>query len=219
MRFSLPFVLVGVALLVGGCDSKVADATGNQAETLVVYRDGCDEAACGARIEPPHPCAGGYAVSVCTTARGACSWQVDCASEPPPGEDSSRAVSSCDVGGGPTCGAVPSFDEKDCVYGFLGEPQCESWDGAACAWTQRCRPQPCEQTGTCNTLDRSKLGETCGIDKPCPEGATCASISVNVGEYVPPTCILGDPCSALTCAAGRGCAILESYPAQLVCSR
>ena len=216
-------LLVNVAAAIISCGGTTTTdgAGGSQSEALQTYRDGCDEAACGARPAPEHMCAGGYAVSVCTKARGACGWQIDCASEPPPGYDGNVGVSPCDLSttGEEACGPLPTADAKDCVYGFIGEPQCERYGSAACAWSRRCRPQPCEQTGTCNTLDRSKLGDTCDAQSPCPAGSTCASISVNLGESVPPTCIEGDPCAALTCAPGRSCAVLESYPAQVVCGR
>lgn len=206
-------------VVIVACNAGTEGDADTQRDALGVYRDGCDAEACGARPAPKHQCVGGHAVTVCTGARGACGWQVDCADEPPPGYDGNVAVSSCD-GGGTTaaaCGAVPAYDDKDCVYGFLGDPSCESYDRAPCAWSRRCRPQPCEQRGTCNTLDRSKLGADCDVTKPCPSGSTCASIRVNIGESVPPTCIAGDACSALTCAPGLACMVAESYPAQLGC--
>lgn len=160
-------------------------------------------------------------MTVCTKARGTCGWQIDCADQPPPDYDGNVAVSSCDGPVAPeeACGPLPTYDEKDCVYGFIGEPQCESYGGEPCAWSHRCRPQPCEQLGTCNTLDRSKLGEPCDAENPCPSGASCATIYVNLGETVPPTCIAGNPCDALTCNAGRACIVAESYPAQVRCTR
>lgn len=211
--------IAGAALFVSGL-VIAACSSDPDADAFEVHRDGCSADACGARPEPGHGCVGGYAVTVCTKARGACGWQVDCAPEPPPGYDGNVGVGSCDGGGqdADACGPVPTYDEKDCVYGFIGEPSCESYDRAPCAWSRRCRAQPCEQLGTCNTLDRSKLGEPCGLEAPCPEGSTCASIRVNIGESVPPTCIMGDPCEALTCYGGRDCMMAESYPGQLGCS-
>lgn len=210
--------------MIAACGSEAA--TDVQVDALEVYRDGCDAGVCDARPAPQHRCVGGYAVTVCTKARGACGWQIDCADEPPPGYDGNVGVSSCDVsrpgGEGPgreRCGPIPDADERDCVYGFFGEPQCESYDRAPCAWSRSCRPQPCEQRGTCNTLDRSKLGASCDANATCPSGSTCASISVNLGEYVAPTCIEGNPCDALLCHAGRGCYVAESYPAQVGCGR
>lgn len=217
-------VLFVATALVAACNSKTTPAPNNatQAGALEVYRDGCDADACSARPPPQHRCAGGYAVTVCTAARGTCGWQVDCADEPPPDYDGNVSVTSCD-GAGTTveaCGPLPTYDEKDCVYGFIGEPQCESYGGAPCAWSHRCRPQPCEQRGTCNTFDRSKLGEPCdALSDPCPSGSTCASVFVNLGETIPPTCIAGNPCDALTCNDGLTCTVAESYPAQVRCSR
>lgn len=217
--------VLGSALFVASvalaaCSEPAADV-GAQAGALEVYRDGCDAAACSARPAPQHRCAGGYPVTVCTMARGECGWQVDCADEPPPDFDPHGSVSSCDGGGASaaSCGALPAYDDEDCVYGFFGEPVCESHDRAPCAWSRRCRPQPCEQRGTCNTLDRSKLGEPCDAEAPCPSGSSCASIFVNLGETTPPTCIAGDPCDALTCSAGLTCTVADSYPAQVRCTR
>lgn len=213
--------LLFASLVIAACSGKSDGNAGSQADGLAVYRDGCDADACAARPAPAHLCAGGYAVTVCTKARGACGWQVDCADEAPAGYDGSIGVSSCAslADGTAPCGQLPSSDEKDCVYGVIGEPQCESYDRQPCAWSQRCRPQPCDQKGTCNTLDRSKLGVPCGADVRCPSGSSCASVFVNLGETEPPRCIQGDPCSALTCAPGGECQTQDSYPAQVVCGR
>lgn len=212
---------VVVAGLVVACSGKTtAESPNAGAQALGTYRDGCDEAACGTQPSPKHPCVGGYPVSVCTQARGTCGWQVDCVAEPPAGYDGNVGVGPCgDPTVGEQCGALPAYDDKDCVYGFVTKPQCERYGNAACAWSRRCGPQPCEQTGTCNTVDRSKLGGPCDAQTPCPEGYSCASISVNIGEYIPPTCVQGNSCP-LTCAApGASCHILESYPGQIVCGR
>jgi hypothetical protein len=213
-----------VLVACGGANATQAPR-GSQTGALEVYRDACDAEACGARPAPWHRCVGGYEVSVCTKARGACGWQIDCADAPPPGYDGNVAVGSCDLGAPPgaeaseACGPLPAYDDQDCVYGFIGEPQCERYGADPCAWSRRCRPQPCEQRGTCNTLDRSKLGAACDAESPCPSGSTCASIAVNLGEHVPPTCIGGNPCDALTCADGLTCHVMESYPAQVACGR
>lgn len=212
---------VAFTSLVLACSGSTtpAPSPGTQTGTLGTYRDGCDAAACGAQPAPKHQCVGGYPASVCTKARGACGWQVDCVKEPPPGYDGAVGVSPCgDATTGEQCGPQPVLDEKDCVYGFIGKPQCERYGSAACAWSSRCGPQPCNQTGTCNTLDRSKLGGPCGLDTPCPEGSSCASITVNLGEYIPPTCIQNGACP-LTCAGGGSCIVAESYPGQMSCAR
>lgn len=229
-------LLAGLSLLIASgvaasaCGGSIQEddasgaGTGTQTGAFEIYRDGCDAAACDVRPAPEHICAGGYAVTVCTKARGTCGWQVDCSQEPPPGYDPLVPVSSCGHGGDSwleVCGALPTYDPLDCVHGFAGEPQCEGWNRAPCAWKARCLPPPCDQTGGCNTLDRSKLGATCGAGEPCPAGSTCASINVNAPhEYLPPTCIEGNnPCDALVCAAGRSCYVAESYPAQVGCSK
>ncbi|MBX3211737.1 MAG: hypothetical protein KF850_06870 [Labilithrix sp.] len=211
-----------LATLVLACSStSTTGDIGSQTDALEAYRDGCDAGACGARPAPQHQCVGGYAVSVCTKARGACGWQIDCADEPPPDYDGNVGVSPCDVNttAEQACGPLPVYDDADCVYGFIGEPQCERYGNASCAWSRRCRPKPCDQSGTCNALDRSKLGAACDAQIPCPTGSSCGSISVNIGDYVPPTCIEGDPCSALTCAPGLQCYVAESYPLQVGCGR
>lgn len=208
--------LLASALFVACGDSSDPSAGSGQS-ALGTYRDGCDESSCGAQPAPPHSCVGGYPASVCTKARGACGWQVDCVSQPPPGYDGNAAVGFCPNAA--SCGAVPTYDDLDCVWGFLGEPSCERRGSAPCTWSRRCRPEPCDRTGTCNTLDRSKVGEPCGNGERCPEGSSCNSVSVNIGDRVPASCILGNPCEALTCAAGRRCAILESYPGQVVCGQ
>ena len=207
---------VFVIAFVVACSGQTANTNGNtgtQSGALGTYRDGCDAATCGDRPAPKHSCTGGYPSSVCTKARGACGWQVDYLHDPPADFDGSIGVSPCS-----DCGTQPAFDDKDCVYGFIGEPQCEKYGTAACGWTRRCRPQPCDQTGTCNVLDRSKLGGACDIKTPCPTGYSCASIAVNIGENIPPTCVKPDSCP-LTCAAGTSCAILDSFPGQIVCGR
>jgi len=219
MRFASLLVVGAAIVACGGSTTGSTDGTngvGSQTGAFQTYRDGCDTAACDAQPPPKHQCVGGYPVSVCTKARGACGWQVDCASEPPPGYDGNVGVSQCPAA---TCGPLPTYDDKDCVYGFVvGEPQCERYGAAPCAWTRRCRPQPCEQTNTCKVLDGSKLGAACGgTDSSCPAGSSCASISVNIGDYVPPTCIQGNPCDALTCATGRERYILDSHPGQVGC--
>lgn len=199
-----------------------ADPTTTGQAPLETYRDGCGEAECGATPAPAHRCVGGYELAVCTKARGACSWQVDCAAEPPAGYNGNVGVGPCDLGepAAPSkCGALPTYDEKECVWGFVGTPQCESYDMAACEWSHRCRPEPCDRKGTCNILDRSKVGQACNGNTPCPEGSECASISVNIGEYVETSCIQGNPCAALACAAGSNCLVLESSPAQILCSK
>ncbi|MBX3209462.1 MAG: hypothetical protein KF764_30795 [Labilithrix sp.] len=219
--FGSSFVFAGLVLVACGGASATGGTVGSQTGALGTYRDGCDANACGARPAPQHRCAGGFAVSVCTKARGTCGWQIDCADEPPPEYDGNVGVSSCDVNttAAQACGPLPVYDDKDCVYGFIGEPQCERYGNASCAWSHRCRPRPCEQTGTCNVLDRSKLGGTCDAESPCPTGSSCASINVNIGEHIPPTCVEGDACSALTCAAGLQCYVRESYPLQVGCGR
>lgn len=221
MRAPRQLFFVAVALL-AACNGSVPASNGSsQSAALTVYRDGCSAEACGARPEPRYRCAGGYPMTVCTKARGSCSWQIDCVDEPPPDYDGNVSVASCNGPSGSAeeaCGPLPTYDEKDCVYGFIGEPQCESYGGASCAWSHRCRPQPCDQRGTCNTLDRSKLGAACDAQNPCPEGSTCGTIYVNLGETVPPTCIAGNPCDALTCKTGR-CFVAESYPVQVRCGQ
>lgn len=213
----------GFTALVVACGGGTTSSsgTGTQSGALGTYRDGCDEAACGAQPAPKHQCVGGYPASVCTKARGACGWQVDCVAQPPPGYDGTIGVGACgDATKGEQCGAQPSWDDKDCVYGFINQAQCENYGGAGCAWSRRCAPQPCEQKGTCNTLDRSKLGPSCAdLDAApsCPDGYSCASITVNIGEYVPPVCIPNGVCP-LTCATpGDACFTLESYPGQMGC--
>lgn len=76
----------------------------------------------------------------------------------------------------------------------------------------------CGETEDENTLDRSKLGEACDANTRCPEGYGCASITVNAGEYVPPTCVQQASCP-LTCASGSSCIQMDSYPARIACAR
>lgn len=212
-----------LGLLLIACNGATTDrepSTGSQKGALGTYRDGCDEAACGALPAPKHRCIGGYAASVCTKARGTCGWQVDCAKDPPTDYNPNIGVSPCgDATTGEACGAQPAWDDKDCVYGFVNtKPQCESYDRAACAWSRSCAPQPCSETGTCNILDRSKLGAACDAKTQCPDGYLCASITVNIGEYIAPVCVPRDGC-VLTCADGGSCFYLESYPEQLGCGK
>lgn len=215
--FASGILVVGLVAACGKTTTE--DSTASESGALGTYRDGCDADACGPRTEPKHQCIGGYPSNVCTKARGSCGWQVDCVAKPPADYDGAVGVSPCgsDPSTGEECGPLPPQDEKDCVYGFLGTPQCERYGNAACAWSHRCAPQPCDQTGTCNTLDRSKLGAACDASTPCPNGYGCASITVNIGESIPPTCVAESGCP-LTCAAGKSCIQLDSYPGQITCA-
>lgn len=217
MRCPVAIALTAI-LVVAACGDTSDPPAGSGQSALGTYRDGCDANVCGAQPTPARSCFGGYPTSVCTKARGACGWQVDCVSDPPPDFFAGGAIGNCPDAAS-SCGAVPAFDELDCVWGYSGEPTCERLDKNPCTWTRRCRPAPCDRTGTCNTLDRSKVGARCGNGETCPEGSSCNSVSVNFDDYVPASCILGNPCDALTCAAGRSCAILESFPGQVVCGK
>ncbi len=139
--------------------------------------------------------------------------------ERPADYDGNVGVSPCgDATTGEQCGPLPAYDDKDCVYGFISKPQCERYGSAACAWSRRCAPRPCSEAGTCNTLDRSKLAGPCDAATPCPTGYSCASIAVNLGDFIPPTCIEINSCP-LACASGASCTVLQSYPGQVVCRR
>ncbi len=177
---------------------------------------------CDALPVPPHFCVGGDPVPRCNPRPdGSHRWQIDCVPRDPnaPSKPSdSWGISPCPAN---DCGPQPTWNDDDCLYGFVpkSEPQCESLNRGPCTWNRRCQPKPCShEEGTCNTLDRSRLGKPCGGDVQCPEGSSCASFSVNIGEYVDPVCVPGDPCELLTCVKGT-CAVLESYPAQVVCGR
>lgn len=204
-----------LALSLVAC-SESSPGEGSGSASLEVYQDGCDAAACGERPAPAHACVGGHAVSVCTTGRGSCGWQVDCQSEPPADYDPGSAIGSCEVD---ECGDRPSFDAADCVYGFVGEPVCQRRDRQACAWERSCRPEPCEKRGDCNQLDRSRLGAACDAETACAAGQECASFWANVGEGTGAVCFTGDGCGdVLQCAAGRTCIVLESYPPIYTCN-
>jgi hypothetical protein len=172
--------------------------------------------ACADVPVPPHECVGGVPAPRCNPREGGgFRWQIDCVPPDPNAAPDLRGVSSC---ADDACGPQPSWDSSECVYGFANQASCESIDHGACTWSRRCLPKPCSvEEGTCNTLDRSRLGAPCSAEAPCPEGSSCASITVNIGESVEPVCIEGNPCDALTCAGGRECFFLGSYPAQVVC--
>jgi hypothetical protein len=179
----------------------------------------CPSASCDAQATPTHQCVGGVPSPVCAQlAEGSCRKQLDCVTAAPGDPRNLGGVSPCEVA---RCGPLPTYDPLDCVYGFTAAPaQCESYDRAACAWTKRCKPKPCApEKGECNSLDRSRLGEPCGVDKQCPVGSSCVSITIGIDDRVPPTCVSGDPCTALTCAAGASCSIAESYPGQVSCHK
>ena len=51
-----------------------------------------------------------------------------------------------------------------------------------------------------------------------PWDADVAFADVGPGDYVSAVCVKGNPCEVLTCAAGRECAIQESYPGTTLCT-
>lgn len=202
--------LVAVVLLVGAAGCTTSGVAGADARTP-----------CDGQPVPPHGCAGGEPVPRCNASDdGRYRWQIDCG---PFTEASSKialcGVSPCEPA---ACGPEPSWNDDECVYGFAGtEGTCDRFDHGPCTWNRRCLPKPCsEAEGTCNVLDRSRLGRPCGRTEgdDCPSGSTCASIAVSEREHVDPVCIEGDPCTALTCAPGRRCRMAASYPGQLGCS-
>lgn len=217
MRASWSFaVAVALAAACGGSTSSGNDATSSGASSA----DGnvCLPSACDAQQTPAHECVGGVPSPVCVAQpNGACRKQIDCVKPDPTAPPDMRGLSPCDPA---ACGPEPVFDPADCRYGFAGTaPGCESIDRGACTWRRRCRPKPCSVAeGTCNTVDTSRLGGPCGLDRPCPESSSCASIMVDIGETIGPVCITGNPCTAVTCGKGKSCSTRASYPAQVVCS-
>lgn len=206
--------------IVIACGGSTATSSGNAGGGSGGLTGQCAATECSGQTAPKHECVGGVPKTGCYPKDGeGCRLRIDCVPRDPSAPPDTRGVGSCPQG----CGAEPTFDPADCLYGFAGKgPSCESMDGAPCAWSRRCLPKPCSPAeGTCNVLDRSVLGAPCGLEdnQRCPAGSDCASITVNIGEYIEPTCIKGDPCSALTCAAGASCIVLESYPAQVACAR
>lgn len=184
-------------------------------------------AACAGKPVPPHACVGGTREPRCNTlANGETRWQIDCirldATKPLDAGTSTSppvGISPCDA---QACGPEPAWDESDCVYGFYGAaPSCSSIDRAPCTWARSCRSKPCTpEDPTCNVLHEEKLGQPCDADLECPSGSSCNSIVANFGDDEPRTvCIAGNPCDALTCAAGKRCRVAASYPAQVACTR
>ncbi|AKU95983.1 hypothetical protein AKJ09_02647 [Labilithrix luteola] len=202
-----------LAACAGRTNSSSNDGKTSGASTLL-----CPASACDGQTTPPHQCVGGVASPVCAQqADGSCRKQIDCAKPDPNAPGNSGSVSSCPEG---ACGPQPSFDPADCVYGFASNtPSCEAHDRSVCTWHQRCRPKPCSiEEGTCNVVDRSRLGASCGLNEPCPSGSSCVGFNVGIGDSIAPVCVEGNPCALMTCAEGKQCAILESYPGQVVCS-
>jgi len=216
LRSRFAAVLLAVPALVVACTSGPAERDGEGGGALTEL---CPASACAEQARPSHECVGGVPSLRCNPREsGACRWQVDCVPPDPNAPPDLRGVSQCAEG---ACGAEPTWDPDQCVHGFVGKQgSCESIDRGPCEWRRSCLPKPCSvEDGTCNTLDRSRLGAPCGAEgASCPDGSTCGSIAVNIGERIEPVCISGDPCSALQCAAGRSCSVLESYPVQVVCS-
>lgn len=207
-------MLLAVPLVLFACSGRVrTEAVG----TTDAGSSTCAADACAGQPIPKHQCVGGVPASKCNArADGTCRWQIDCVTPDPNAPPDMRGVSSCQPG---ACGAEPAWNADECVYGFVSpKPSCENLDRAGCAWSRRCGPRPCSETGTCNTLDRSRLGKTCDAESGCPDGTQCVSFSVNIGDYVEPTCVQGNPCAALTCATGKSCVVLESYPGQVMCA-
>ena len=58
----------------------------------------------------------------------------------------------------------------------------------------------------------------CGVGQPqCPANTQCAVVSLDTG-VVGPSCVAANICDLLACGGGS-CAILESFPAQVICGK
>ena len=221
MRFLSSVV---VLLSIVACSGKQAPPQGSGAQGAHAgdgddgSKQGANTAACTGKPVPAHECVGGVPAPRCNTVAGEARWQIDCVPPSPNAPHDSRGVSPCEE---QQCGTEPAWDANDCVHGFVGDKgSCESIDRGACTWRRLCRPKPCSaEDGTCNVLNEDRLGQPCSGEVQCPSGSTCGSVSVDIGKGVGPVCITDPPCSAITCAAGTECLVLESYPIQVVCSK
>lgn len=65
---------------------------------------------------------------------------------------------------------------------------------------------------------RTLEGAACGVEGPaCPQGLSCAVVDLDTGSRT--LCVdTADVCERLSCGSGQ-CAILESYPVQIRCTR
>ena len=218
MRF-LPSILVAsLVLACGGEQDAGRQGSGSQGQGAQEPDPAISTKACEGKPIPTHECVGGVPARRCNVVSGEPRWQIDCVPPDPNAPADVRGVSPCEA---ESCGSEPAWDANDCVYGFAGKrPSCESVDRGACTWTRRCRPKPCSaEEGTCNVLHEDRLGAPCSAEVSCPSGSSCATISVDIGEGVGPVCVTDPPCSALTCAQGNTCMVLESYPSQIVCQK
>jgi len=70
------------------------------------------------------------------------------------------------------------------------------------------------------SVDRSALGATCDLRTPCPTGSTCYGFRTVAPDIVGSRCVsLDEECTVVTCAAGRTCIVLASYPGDVTCQR
>ena len=200
-----------------GSGAQGARAANGAAQQEDTQQDANAAAACTGKPIPAHECVGGAPAPRCNTIAGESRWQIDCVTTGPNAPLDTRGVSPCDA---QQCGSEPAWDASDCLHGFVGPASCESIDRAACTWRRRCRPKPCSVgEGTCNVLHEERLGARCSGEVPCPSGFGCSTIAVDIGHGVGPVCVADPPCSAITCAPGTTCMVLESYPSQIVCEK
>ncbi len=200
--------LLTVALACGGKQTALVQGSDEEPVTA--------PSPCEGKPIPPHECVGGVRTPRCNVVGGESRWQIDCVPRDPSSAPDTRGVSNCGPSG---CGLPPTWETSDCVHGFAGtDASCESYDGAACMWTRRCLPKPCSvDEGTCDVVNRDRLGAPCGGGTECPAGQSCATVHGDVGTVDDPVCV-ADPCGAITCAAGKKCSVLESEPLMIVCS-
>lgn len=205
-------VLASIVIACGGQQDATRHGSNSQGQ-------GTGANACEGKPVPAHECVGGVPAPRCNIVNGEPRWQIDCVPPDPNAPPDTRSVSNCQDH--TTCGPEPAWDASDCLYGFAGDTaSCESIDRNACTWSRRCRPKPCSiEEGTCNVLHEERLGAPCSMNTACPSGSTCGTVSVDIGNVVGPVCIPEPTCDVITCAHGKTCAVLESYPVQLVCSK
>lgn len=204
------FVVAGLIILAAACNGALDAGPAQGAATTVAD-------CCAGQPAPAHlsqwRCANGSPSPVCEPD---CRWRVDCVPSGPPAADGLGVISSCTES---QCGAPPAFDDSECRYPLrsgASKPECYSLNRDACTWHPRCGPKPCSVAeGTCDVLDRSRLGAPCGVSGgPCAKGSSC----VYIGEGPDPVCVEGDACTPLKCAPGKMCVVLESSPAQVMCT-
>lgn len=212
MRFLPSILLASIVIACGGTQDASRQGSATQGQGAK------DPSACEGKPVPAHECVGGVPAPRCNVVAGAARWQIDCVPPDPNAPADMRGVSPCEAA---RCGAEPVWDANDCLYGFAGDKaSCESIDRGACTWRRRCRPKPCSpEEGTCNVLHEDRLGPPCSGETRCPAEMSCGTISVDIGKVVGPVCIRQPTCSAITCAPGKECMVLESYPVQVVCSK